>query len=357
MTILIVRPRLIGDVIVTTPAVSALRRRFPDAEILYLVEALAAPVVDANPDITRTLVIHHRRGWRRWQEDFRLARRLRAHHVDVAVDLHGGPRSGWLTWATRARVRVGYDVSGRRWMYTHRIGRPRGYAPRHSVLNQWDLLAPVDASFAAPLSPEQDRVTMPVCAADTEALAARLIAMGIEATDAVVVVHASAGNQFRRWPAASFTRVVSTLAAEAGRRWVLVLGDRPDEPVVSAIVRAAQAEAPAAGRRIAAAVGWPLAQVRALMDRAALFVGGDSGPMHIAATADVPIVAVFGPTLPALWAPWRPARWPVAIVEGGALPCRPCDQRVCEPGDFRCLTRIGPDVVVAAARRLLENKA
>ena len=91
------------------------------------------------------------------------------------------------------------------------------------------------------------------------------------------------------------------------------------------------------------------------MERAALFVGGDSGPMHIAATTDVPIVVLFGPTLPAHWAPWRPAALPVAIVDAGPLPCRPCDQRVCEPGDFRCLTRIGPETVIDAARRLLEN--
>jgi hypothetical protein len=88
-----------------------------------------------------------------------------------------------------------------------------------------------------------------------------------------------------------------------------------------------------------AAPGWPLEELRAVMDRAALFVGGDSGPMHIAAASDVPIVAIFGPTLPAHWAPWRPAYAPVAIVEPGPLECRPCDQRVCAPGDFRCSDR------------------
>ena len=78
------------------------------------------------------------------------------------------------------------------------------------------------------------------------------------------------------------------------------------------------------------------------MDRATLFVGGDSGPMHIAATTDVPIAALFGPTMPVTWAPWRPARLPFAAIETGPLPCRPCDQRVCEPGDFRCMTRSDP---------------
>jgi lipopolysaccharide heptosyltransferase II len=354
MTILLVRPRLIGDVILTTPAIRALRRRFRDARILYLVEALAAPVVEANPHVSATLVIRHRRGWRRWREDLDLARRLRAERVDVAVDLHGGPRSGWLTWATRAPVRVGYDVSGRRWMYTHRIPRPRGYAPRHSVLNQWDLLAPVDPALAVPLDPARDRVEMPVAAGAREAVRARLLALGASEKDEIVVVHAGAGNEFRRWPAASFARVAAALAVDRRDRRILILADASERALASEIVETAQAASGAAGR-IAPAAGWPLADVRALLERAALFVGGDSGPMHMAATSDVPIVALFGPTLPVHWTPWRPAALPTAIVEPGPLSCRPCDQRVCGPGDYRCLRQTGPDQVVAAARRLLER--
>jgi heptosyltransferase III len=355
MTILLVRPRLIGDVILTTPAVRALRRRFPDARILYLVETLAAPVIAANPHVSETLVIRHRRGWRRWREDAELIRRLRAARMDVAVDLHGGPRSGWLTWATRAPVRVGYDVSGRRWMYTHRVPRPRGYAPRHSVLNQWDLLRPVDPALSEPLDPAVDRVEWPVTGVARADVAARLSALGAGETDEVVVIHASAGNQFRRWPAASFADVAAALAKDRPDRWLVILADGSEQALVAEIVRMARAASGGADRRIVPAAGWPLEHVRALMERAALFVGGDSGPMHIAATSDVPIVALFGPTLPVHWTPWRPAALPLVIVEPGELPCRPCDQRVCEPGDYRCLTRIGPGPVVAAARRLLER--
>jgi ADP-heptose:LPS heptosyltransferase len=136
-----------------------------------------------------------------------------------------------------------------------------------------------------------------------------------------------------------------------------VLGSEADAAVVADVIGAAKRDAGPAGARIVAAAGWPLEHVRALMDRGELFVGGDSGPMHIAATTDIPIVALFGPTMPATWAPWRPARLPFAAVETGPLPCKPCDQRVCEPGDFRCLTRIGPDQVLAAASQMLEARA
>jgi lipopolysaccharide heptosyltransferase II len=356
VTILLVRPRLIGDVILTTPSIQALRRRFPDAKLLYLVEALAAPVVSHNPHISKTFVIQHRRGWKRWREDFQLARLMRAEGIDVAIDLHGGPRSGWLTWATRAPMRVGYDVSGRRWMYTHRIPRPRGYQPRHSVLNQWDLVAPVTGTPDEPPTPERDRVVMPVSGETREATAAKLATLGLPADAEVIVMHASAGNQFRRWPAASFREVALALLRDRAGRRVILLGDRSDDSLAAEIAGTASSAEQGLRDRFLTALGWPLGHVRALMERAALFVGGDSGPMHIAATTDVPIVAIFGPTLPALWTPWRPANLPLAIVEGGPLPCRPCDQRVCEPGDFRCLRNIGPEAVIAAARRLLEAR-
>jgi ADP-heptose:LPS heptosyltransferase len=100
-----------------------------------------------------------------------------------------------------------------------------------------------------------------------------------------------------------------------------------------------------------------LAELRALLDRAALYVGGDSGPLHIAATTGVPIVGLYGPTLPARSAPWRDSAWITESVDAGALPCRPCNQRVCAPGDFRCLTSITPAQVLDAAERALAQRA
>ncbi|MFN7985038.1 MAG: glycosyltransferase family 9 protein [Vicinamibacterales bacterium] len=95
-----------------------------------------------------------------------------------------------------------------------------------------------------------------------------------------------------------------------------------------------------------------LVELRALTDLAALYIGGDSGPMHIASTSRVPMVSLYGPTLPARSEPWR-ASADAAAVEVHGLTCRPCEQRVCVPGDFRCLTGITPAQVIDAATRLL----
>ena len=111
------------------------------------------------------------------------------------------------------------------------------------------------------------------------------------------------------------------------------------------------------GSAILESVPMNLAELRALFAHAALFVGGDSGPLHIAATTSVPIVELLGPTLAERSHPWRDPRWFSEIIDAGDLPCRPCDQRTCAPGDFRCLTSIGPDRVIAAAERALRSTA
>lgn len=353
MKILLVRPRLIGDVLLTTPALGALRRRFPDARLTYVVEPMAAPVLSSNPHLEELIVLQHRRGWSRLAEDWRVAARLRRKEFDVAIDLHGGPRSAWLTFASRARIRVGYDVSGRRWMYTHVVPRPRGYGPRHSVRNQWDLLIPVDGGLGE-ADPDIDRLEMPVTDAGRRSVRAKLRALDVADGSAPIVVHVGAGNEFRKWPETSFAEVAAALAEEDSRRAVVIVGSGDDASAIERVVAGARQLAPSAAARIVPAADWTLPELRALMDVATLFVGGDSGPMHIAAASDVPIVAIFGPTLPVHWAPWRPARLPFVAVEPGPLDCRPCDQRVCSPGDYRCLRSTRASTVITAARRLLE---
>ena len=143
MKILLVRLRLIGDVVFTTPLVRALRRTYPDAHLTYVVEPLAEPVVRDNPHLSSVLVIPKRSGLARWRDDLVYARRLRAERFDIAIDLHGGPRSAWLTWASGAAMRIGYRMAGHSWMYTHVIDRSDDLLPRHSVMKQWDLLGPL----------------------------------------------------------------------------------------------------------------------------------------------------------------------------------------------------------------------
>jgi len=356
LKILLVRLRLIGDVVFTTPLIRALRRRFPDANLTYLVESAASPVVADNPHLDAVWVVEHRRGLRRLLDDAKLAWQVRRARFDLVIDLHGGPRSAWLTWSTRAPVRVGYDVAGRTWMYTRVVPRPPDLGPRHSVLNQWDLLTGLDAARFGTADPATDRVEMPARPDVRRTVDTRLAAMGIATGDSVIVMHVSAGNPFRRWPETSFAELASSLAEPSATRHVVITSGPSDREAALRVLAGARAAASSAAGRIHDDGGLSIPELRALCDRAALFIGGDSGPLHVAATSDVPIVGLFGPTLPVRSAPWRPGEVPTRAVDVGDLECRPCAQRTCAPGDFRCLAGIAVADVREAAEALLEDR-
>jgi ADP-heptose:LPS heptosyltransferase len=351
--ILIVRLRLIGDVVFTTPLLRALRRMHPGAHLTYLVEPLAAAVVQGNPHVNEVLIIPKRRGIRRWADDLAWARRLRARHFDIAIDLHGGPRSAFLTWASGAPRRIGYRMAGHSWMYTDLVARPDDLHPRHSVLKQWDLLTPLGAE---PPTPARDGVEMASDLAAAGRIDGVLRQAGVGSQHQLVVLHVSAGNPFRRWPQDAFAAAIVGLARrDPGRRFLVTSGPS-DAGAARAIVETARTQlGPAAGSAVTHGQ-FDVAELRALADRAAVYIGGDSGPLHIAATTHTPIVALFGPTLAERSMPWRDPRWFAEAIDAGPLPCRPCHQRHCVPGDFRCLTSIGADRVAAAAERALAKR-
>src|SRR5688572_14701536 len=176
LNILLVRLRLIGDVVFTTPAIRAIRRHFPNARITYIVEEEAAAVVRHNPHLDEVIVAHSPHAPGRLRADVALIRRLRRERYDLAIDFHGGPRSSLITWLSGAPQRIGYEVVGRSWMYTTRVPRPRVLRPRHSVVSQWDVLLPLGI---APPDPDSDATEMRDDPAAASAVARRLAGAGI----------------------------------------------------------------------------------------------------------------------------------------------------------------------------------
>lgn len=338
----------------TTPPLRALRQQFPDAHLTYVVEPAAAAVVAHNPHLTDVVVAPRVPGWRGTLADIRLGRALRRQRFDVVVDFHGGPRASLLAWLSGAPRRIGYDIPGRRWMYTEIVPRARELRPRHSVENQWDLLTPLGIATPTPEHFPMEMVPGPDAVARIDQ---RLRSHAIPPDALLVVMHVSAGNPFRRWPIASFAEVAARMVVAGPSHHVIVTSGPSEADAAERVVAAAREQLGDASRARVEAWSDDLAldDLRALMDRAALYIGGDSGPMHIAATSQVPMVSLYGPTLPARSAPWRPHPERAVAVETLNLPCRPCDQRVCVTHDYRCLSRIEPSAVVAAAEALLRN--
>ena len=352
MRLLVIRLRLVGDVVFTTPVLRALRRTWPDAHLTYLVEQAAAPIVAHNPHLDDVIVLGRERGLARVRADLTMGRRLRQARFDVVLDLHGGPRAALLTWLSRAPRRIGYSGQGRGWAYTEEVHRPPELRPRHSVLNQWDILSPLIPSLPPP-DPRIDAVEM----AEHDAAAARITEWMRSADLAPpripIVVHVSAGNAFRRWPLRSFVELAVRLSSSSPERRIILTSGPSEADAADAVARQAQEYLAGHPDAVRTCGDTTLDELRALVARAALYIGGDSGPLHMAATTCTPIVGLFGPTLPVRSAPWRDPACVTESVEVVGLACRPCDQRVCVPGDFRCLTQIGVDAVVAASERAL----
>jgi ADP-heptose:LPS heptosyltransferase len=236
-------------------------------------------------------------------------------------------------------------------MYTTRVPRPRALRPRHSVQTQWDLLLPLGI---APPDPETDPTEMPPDPVVTAVVDGRLARAGVPKDAPLVVVHVSAGNPFRRWPAESFVELVCRLVSNDSRRRVVLTSGPSDARAAARVAELAHAHLGEAHRGAVLEVGeFELAELRSLIGRAALYIGGDSGPLHVAGTTRVPVVGLYGPTLPVRSEPWRHPSFISEAAEVGPLPCRPCDQRRCEPGDFRCLTGISAEAVAQLAERAL----
>ena len=337
----------------TTPLVRALRRAYPDARLTYVVEEAAAPIVRHNPHLDEVIVAPYAKGLRRIRADLAIARRLRRQRFDLALDLHGGPRSAWLARLSGARERIGYRIQGRSWMYTRTVDRPRDLRPRHSVLNQWDVLAAIPGWRGGAADPDTDAIEIPVEADADARMMTRLAAAGYRDADRLIVVHVSAGNPFRRWPEPAFIETIATLAEQDDRRRIVLSSGPSDRPAASRIASAARSRLGDNGSRILDLGEFDLAELRALIGRSQLFIGGDTGPLHIAAATSTPVVGIYGPTLAARSAPWRNRRTTTLSVEVDGLPCRPCDQRECAPGDFRCLTTLSPSAVLEAAEAAL----
>jgi ADP-heptose:LPS heptosyltransferase len=353
MNILLVRLRLIGDVVFTTPAIRAIRRRFPDAKLSYIVEEAAAPIVLGNPHLDDVIVAVNPHAPGRLRADLSLIRRLRRSRYDLAIDFHGGPRSSLLTWGSGAPQRIGFNVAARGWMYTTRVDRPRALRPRHSVDTQWDLLRPLGI-------PEPDIETDPTEMREDPAASAsidrRLRGAGVNEQTPLVVVHVSAGNPFRRWPVDSFVDLVCRLAAADPHRRIVITSGPSDSQAAIAVAERARARLATEQRGAVLSVGeFDLAELRVLIGRASVYIGGDSGPLHVAGTTAAPVVGLYGPTLPVRSQPWRSASFVNVAAEAGELPCRPCNQRKCVPGDFRCLTGISSEMVAMLAERAMAS--
>lgn len=294
--IAIIKLSSLGDVVHALPVARALRRALPDAHLTWVVEAREYAVLRDHPDLDAVVPVDTRL-WRRliWRPAGarqvlgklgRLRERIRRASFDVALDLQGLLKSGFLTAYTGAPVRIGFSAGfcRERWnaLFTNRHVTPPASA-RHVVEQYLALLAPLG------IEPGPAEFRVPVPAAAERRMEEFLLKEGVKPGDRLVAINPGAGRQEKRWPVARFSALAERLASEAAARVLLLWG--PDEAHMAREIALA-----VPGTSALLSPPTDLGELAALLRRCRLMVANDTGPLHLAAALGTPSLGLFGPT-------------------------------------------------------------
>ncbi len=335
--ILLVQTAFLGDVILTTPLLAALRRAYPHAELTIMVTPAAAPLVAAHPALDAVLVDDKRGAGRGLGGLVRLVRTLRARRFTVAIAAQKSIRTALALRGAGIPRRIGFATARAATLYTERVPRPVDAHDRDRLLG---LLAPLGITTFEPAA------LQPWVAVDapTRARARALLASHRIAGRPLAAICPGSAWRTKRWPAPSYAALVRTLDAEGYR--CLLLGG-PDERALTAAV----AET-AGGLAVDLGGATDLPLLAAVLAEVAVVVTNDSAPMHVATAVGAPQVAIFCATVPAQG--YAPLGRRAVVVERD-LACRPCGPHGgerCPRGTDDCMELVTVDEVRAAVARV-----
>lgn len=335
MKILIRATNWVGDAIMALPALRAVRSRFPEDEITILSRPYVAAIYQ-NQQVCDNIILLDDKT----KND--MTSELRAQKFDAALLLQNAFQAAWFTWRAGIPERIGYARDGRSLLLTKAVPVPKpGEIPAHEQFYYLELLR--RAGWLDNL-PNETFIKLDVSEADRQRASEFLCSAGANANNFQVAIGAGASyGSAKCWPPDRFAELANRLQAQQGVD-VILFGTLSEATVSSAI---------AAGMRhppIDLTGRTSIADLPAVLSQCHLFIGNDSGAMHVAAAVGLPVVAVFGPTDPFGTAPVTPR---CTIVQEKPY-CSPCFLRRC-PTDHRCMTRITPAAVESAARHWISS--
>lgn len=344
-SILLVQLDHLGDAVISLVLLPALRARYPQAAIEVLAGAWNSELFQACPEVDRVHVSRvnrfARRGGGWWMAGIVWwGWKLRARRFDWAIDVRGEFPLALLLWLTGARRRFGWNAGGGGFLLSD---SPEFVAGRPEVLSRWAL-----AERLGIPAPPTDTVPGPAFVPDAvsrQRIARELAGWGPSEAP-WIVLHIGAGTEAKRWPVGHWRELVCRLLVERPVRIVLV-GDGRDRKAAAQILAGVPEGAvfDACGR-------FGIVELAALLERAAVFLGADSGPAHLAAAVGTPVVALFSGTNDVTqWRPWG------SDVEVLAHPvaCAPCHRTTCAWADHPCMNLLSPALVARALMRRLDG--
>jgi lipopolysaccharide heptosyltransferase II len=332
--VLFVRLRSIGDTVLATPSLFALKRFLPNVKVDILVEDWVAPLLDNHPHVDGVIVL----GRGGFMTRARVARELRAANYDVVYNLHGGTTATFLTRATGARYRVGFKTYQYAQLHNHPSPSPLllwRQQKAHSVEQQLALLG----WTGVPVT-DRPRTQLGISQRAAGTVDKLLGEAGL--TDQkIALIHPAAAFATKQWATENFARVAE-FVAERGFAPVAIAATN-EKALLEKLCSEASVKI--------TTLDLSLPEVTALAARSHLFVGNDSGIAHIAAAVGTPAVVIFGSSNIAHWRPWNSAPAEVVFEE---MPCQPCHGYFCEKFEEpECILRVPVTRVIAAIDRLL----
>ncbi len=312
--ILVMRYRFIGDTVLTVPFLRNLRRAEPKAFIAWMVAPGSSDVVQGIPYVDEMIAwdpvtIHadSKGAHRSFSAKFTFIRDLRRRRFDKVYILKRSLSSAVIAWLSGAPKRIGFDTEGRGILLTTRVPYRQD---RHEVENFLDVLK------ADGVPVEDDFLELWTCPGEEERAALLLAAAGVAPSTPIALIHPFSAVTQRGWPLENFAELAERISGETRFRPVVV-GGRGDIETFNTVRHLF-------GEAIVDLVGkCALRETIALLKRSALFVGNDSGIMHLAAAAGTPLVALFGPQSPVKFGPWSDH----AKVIYRKMACSPCRQK------------------------------
>ena len=337
-SVLVVRLRSIGDTVLTTPSLYALKRFLPHARVDILLEDWVAPVLEGFEYVDKIITLKRASTAARAG----VARHIRAMRYDVVYNLHGGTTATLLTRASGAKHRLGYSTYQYSRLHNHLAPSSSllwGRDKTHSAEQQLALLGWTGV-------PVTDRPASRLAVTNLAAssISARLRAANLDKSRSVVVIHPAAAFDTKQWATERFAQVAESLAS---RGLAVVAITAPNEAHVVDTLKQ-HTTVP-----VVAFTDLSLPEVTALLSQARLFVGNDSGIAHMAAAVGAPSVVIFGSSNTAHWQPWAkvPAEFVVEEME-----CQPCHGYFCEKFEQpECIKRVPVERVLGSIDRVLRE--
>jgi heptosyltransferase II len=331
--ILIRATNWVGDAIMALPALRAVRTRFPEAEITILARPYVAFIYKNQRVCDKVMLVDYKRD---------MVGEIREQKFDKALLLQNAFEAGWFAWRAGIPERIGYARDGRSLLLTKAVPVPKpGEIPAHEQYYYLELLRRAGLLDSLP---NETFIGLDVPEENRQRAAQFLRSNGVQTDSLRIAIGAGASyGSAKCWPPNRFAELANRLQAQSAVD-IILFGTHAEEPVSSAI---------AAGMHrppIDLTGKTPIDDLPALLSQCHLFIGNDSGAMHVAAAVGLPVVAVFGPTDPFGTAPVTPR---CSIVQEKTY-CSPCFLRRC-PTDHRCMTRVTPDAVEAAARHWISS--